>query len=79
MAPMVLVSRANNSIDIHFTELKTQWRHLTNVLNILMVVGGEIIRSALAQLSGGSLTPVTFSFGWVGYGISGLLTVAGDN
>ncbi|KAF8542594.1 hypothetical protein BDD12DRAFT_907889 [Trichophaea hybrida] len=36
-------------------------------------------KRALAQLSGGRLTPVAFSFGWVTYAISALLAAVGEN
>ncbi|KDQ18344.1 hypothetical protein BOTBODRAFT_79354, partial [Botryobasidium botryosum FD-172 SS1] len=48
---------------------------------ILMVVGGDIIQQALAQLSGSHgfpFTPVAFSFGWVSYTFSAILSATGN-
>ena len=55
-----------------------QWRNPTDVLSILLVVGGDVVQKALAQLSGGRLVPVAFSFGWVTYSLGALLSAVGD-
>lgn len=55
-----------------------QWRNPTDVLSILLIVGGDVIQKALAQLSGGRLVPVAFSFGWVSYSFGALMSAAGD-
>ena len=56
--------RANSS---HFSGsadmLRQQWTQPTDVISVLLLLGGEIVNKALAQLAGGILTPVTFSFG----------------
>ena len=44
-------------------EILAQWSKPTDVLTVLMIVGGDIVKSALAQLAGDSFTPVAFSFG----------------
>ncbi|KAL8854118.1 MAG: hypothetical protein Q9221_001040 [Calogaya cf. arnoldii] len=46
-----------------------------NVIPILLTLGGNIVHKALAQLSGGPLTPVPFSFGWL-CGVNILLLAA---
>lgn len=56
----------------------TQWRNPTDVLSVLLIIGGDIIQKALAQLSGGLLVPVAFSFGWVAYSFSTVMSVVGD-
>jgi hypothetical protein len=60
-----LQRRANNS---HFSEsadeFRQQWTQPTDVFSVLLLLGGEIVNKALAQLAGGVLTPVTFSFGF---------------
>jgi len=49
-------------------------------MSLLLILGGDVIQRALAQLAGGGLiTPVAFSFGWVTYSISALLAVVGEN
>jgi len=44
-------------------ELRTQWIHPSDVFSVLLLLGGDVISRALAQLAGGSVTPVAFSFG----------------
>lgn len=44
----------------------------------MLVMGGDVIQKALAQLSGGVFVPVAFSFGWVTYSVSALLSTVGD-
>lgn len=55
-----------------------QWRTPTDVLSVLLIIGGDIIQKALAQLSGGTIVPVAFSFGWVAYSFSTVMSVVGD-
>lgn len=55
-----------------------QWRNPNDVLSILLIVGGDVIQKALAQLSGGRFVPVAFSFGWVSYSFGALMSAAGD-
>ena len=51
-------------------ELGAQWRNPSDIFTVLLIIGGNVVQAAVAQLSGGRLTPVSFSFGWV---------VAGDS
>ena len=44
-------------------EFQKQWTQSVDVFSILLLLGGEIVNRALAQLSGGLLTPVSFFFG----------------
>jgi len=53
----------------------TQWARPKDVLTVLLIIGGDVIQRALAQLSGGYLTPVPFSFGWVAYSFNFMFTV----
>lgn len=46
-----------------FDELQLQWTHPSDVFSVLLLLGGDVISRALAQLAGGIVTPVTFSFG----------------
>jgi hypothetical protein len=41
----------------------TQWTHPKDVFSVLLILGGDVVGRALAQLAGGWLTPVAFSFG----------------
>ena len=48
--------------------LKNQWSNPSDIFTILLLIGGDVVRVAVAQLCVGPvpyLTPVTFSFGWV--------------
>jgi hypothetical protein len=58
--------------------MRAQWQSPGDLLSILMIIGGDIVQKALAQLSGGALVPVTFSFGWVAYAFGALMSAVGD-
>ncbi|OBT52509.1 hypothetical protein VE04_08527 [Pseudogymnoascus sp. 24MN13] len=70
-------------------DLRGQWGNPSDVLSLLLLIGGDIVQKAIAQLVGFTitpfgktrpigLTPVAFSFGWVAYGFSNLLSAVGD-
>lgn len=44
-------------------EFLTQWTQPGDVFSVLLILGGDVVARALAQLAGGWLTPVAFSFG----------------
>lgn len=47
-----------------------------------MIIGGDVVQVAIAQLCGGPVkifTPVVFSFGWVTYAVQAMLSAVGDN
>jgi hypothetical protein len=44
-------------------EFRYQWVRPGDVFSVLLILGGDVIARALAQLAGGAFTPVTFSFG----------------
>ncbi|KAJ6594583.1 hypothetical protein B0H19DRAFT_850245, partial [Mycena capillaripes] len=57
---------------------KSQWQNPTDILTILMIIGGDVVQSALAQLVGYPvLTPVALSFGCVAYSFSAILSAVG--
>ncbi|KAN0069078.1 hypothetical protein V8E54_012707 [Elaphomyces granulatus] len=60
-------------------EFSDQWIHPGDVFSVLLILGGDVISRALAQLTGGFLTPVAFSFGWVAYSVSALVSTVGEN
>lgn len=63
-------------------ELRIQWSAPPDVLSILLLLGGDVVQASLAQLTGSSpllFTPAVFSFGWVSYAVSALLSAVGDN
>ena len=48
--------------------LRDQWHNPSDIFTILLIIGGEVVQIAIAQLCAGPvsfLAPVTFSFGWV--------------
>jgi len=60
-------------------QLSAQWTNPNDVLSLLLIIGGDIVQTALAQTTaGGWITPVCFSFGWVAYSFSTLVRVLGD-
>lgn len=72
-----LLSRSyDGSVDFQFSQ---QWSNPSDILSILLLVGGDVIQRAIAQQSGHLLpTPVVFSFGWVAYAFTALLSVFGE-
>ncbi|KAM0445169.1 hypothetical protein ACHAPV_009486 [Trichoderma viride] len=71
------------------TQLAIQWQNPSNILLLLFIIGGGVVQHAIAQLFGVYvqpsrnwprlyLTPVAFSFGWVGYAFKSLASVLGD-
>ena len=61
------------------SEVRAQWTNPSNIIDFLLLVGGDIVAAALAQLSGSNwLTPVPFSFGWVAYSFSALVSAFGE-
>ncbi|KAF6221060.1 hypothetical protein HO133_002741 [Letharia lupina] len=58
--------------------LREQFKNPAEILGILLLIGGDTIRKAIAQLAGPNVAPVAFSFGWVAYSFGALLSVWGD-
>ena len=70
-------------------QLQNQWANPSDILSLLLLIGGDIVQKAIAQLVGHevrvpgsstrlSVTPVAFSFGWVAYSFSNILTAFGE-
>ncbi|KAF2147702.1 hypothetical protein K461DRAFT_248571 [Myriangium duriaei CBS 260.36] len=62
--------------------VRGQWRNPSDIFTILLIIGGDIVQTAIAQLCAGPhryITPVSFSFGWVSYAISTIRSVMGEN
>ncbi|KAF4244371.1 hypothetical protein CNMCM8980_010243 [Aspergillus fumigatiaffinis] len=60
-------------------KFRTQWVTPSDVFTILLILGGDVVGRALAQLAGSGLAPVAFSFGWVAYSIRALVSAVGEN
>lgn len=58
---------------------QSQWTNPKDVFSVLLLLGGDVVNRALAQLAGTCLTPVAFSFGWVAYAVSALVSSVGEN
>ncbi|KAJ5348598.1 uncharacterized protein N7506_001851 [Penicillium brevicompactum] len=61
------------------SSFRAQWVNPSDLFSILLIIGGDVIRLALAAVTGGHITPVTFSFGWVSDAISALLTAQSED
>jgi hypothetical protein len=73
-----LLGARDIGIDVPSTvsdSLAAQWRNPNGVLSILLLLGPDIVQKAIAQLTGRVVTPVAFSFGWVAYAASSILSV----
>jgi hypothetical protein len=57
--------------------LAAQWRNPNDILSVLLLVGPDVVKRAIAQLAGRAITPVAFSFGWVAYAPTALLSSFG--
>ncbi|KAH9988520.1 hypothetical protein F4779DRAFT_632271 [Xylariaceae sp. FL0662B] len=60
-------------------EFRDQWVTPGDVFSVLLILGGDVVGRALAQIAGSGFTPVSFSFGWVAYSIMALVSAVGEN
>ncbi|OJD36806.1 uncharacterized protein BKCO1_900050 [Diplodia corticola] len=58
--------------------LARQWQNPSDLSSVLMIIGGDIVQKAVAQLRGRHIAPVAFSFGFVSYSFTSLLSAIGD-
>lgn len=79
MAPPLFSRNPNFDPSIATDQLTNQWVLPGDVFSVLLILGGDVVGRALAQLAGSGLTPVAFSFGWVSYSISALVSSFGEN
>ncbi|RYO80420.1 hypothetical protein DL766_007818 [Monosporascus sp. MC13-8B] len=62
--------------------LAAQWTEPGDIFSVLLILGGDVIQLACAAMAGGPgllPTPVAFSFGWVAYAMSAVLSAIGEN
>ena len=85
MAPLFLIGalKAFQAPEVKpreaFPGVKQQWQNPNDLFSVLLIVGGDIIQRAIAQLcSPYYFTPVAFSFGWVSYAVSAITSAIGD-
>lgn len=71
---------SNTTLHGPFPAIKSQWQTPGDIFSVLLIIGGDIIQRAIAQLSGGpfNFTPVAFSFGWVAYSVGAVLSAIGN-
>ncbi|PBK87257.1 hypothetical protein ARMGADRAFT_1016762 [Armillaria gallica] len=58
--------------------IRGTWQNPSDTLSVLLIIGGDVVLKALAQLAGRPFTPIAFSFGWVSYSFNTLMNVLGD-
>lgn len=70
-------------------QLQAQWTNPGDILSLLLLIGGDIVQKAIAQLVGHrirvpgarhlaiSVAPVAFSFGWAAYSFTNLIAAVG--
>lgn len=63
--PPVLVDLMRRNFDPGYPsrEFWAQWKNPGDVFSVLLILGGDVVARALAQLVGSGITPVAFSFG----------------
>ncbi|KAF3931957.1 hypothetical protein ABW20_dc0101834 [Dactylellina cionopaga] len=65
MPPLLtwLVRRVSFNPEVAPSEFASQWRNPGDVFSVLLILGGDVVGRAIAQLAGAGITPVAFSFG----------------
>lgn len=70
--------------------LASQWANPGDILSLLLIVGGDVVQKAVAQLTAITsppflpngrrlcFTPIAFSFGWVAFAFSTLMSALGE-
>lgn len=57
------MSRANFDPGTPSRDFSNQWTNPGDVFSILLILGGDVILRAIAQLAGSWVVPIAFSFG----------------
>jgi hypothetical protein len=60
---LMIFRRASFDPGLPSDEFSEQWTHPGDVFSVLLILGGDVVGRALAQVAGAGFTPVTFSFG----------------
>ena len=79
LEPAIGIRAIGNASEVN-SKAKSQWQNPSDILSLLLLIGGDVIQHAIAQLAGDDSlpTPVVFSFGWVAYSFTSLLSAFGD-
>ncbi|KAL4784438.1 hypothetical protein BJX76DRAFT_347796 [Aspergillus varians] len=75
--PPALLGRSFNP-GLTSSDISGQLRNPSDIFSVLLILGGDVVCRAIAQLAGTGITPISFSFGWVAYIVAALLTAIGD-
>ncbi|KAK8124176.1 hypothetical protein PG999_004094 [Apiospora kogelbergensis] len=81
MAPLSMISLLARQQSEVSSQIRAQWAEPSDIMSLLMLVGADVVKGALAQQTGGSdwlPPPVVFSFGWVSYSFSAILAAIGN-
>lgn len=68
MAPflsMLLPRGATFDPSVPVEEFRAQWVTPADVFSVLLILGGDVVARAIAQLAGSGIAPVAFSFGMI--------------
>ncbi|KAI1378431.1 hypothetical protein F4677DRAFT_443646 [Hypoxylon crocopeplum] len=79
MPPLLPFIRRAFDASLPSEEFATQAKNPTDVFSVLLILGGDVVARALGQLVGSRLTPVAFSFGWVAYAVTAVVSAVGEN
>jgi len=63
------------------SEERAQWQNPSDVLTVMLLIGGEVVQAALAQITAPCshpFAPISFSFGWVTYSFNTLVSAIGE-
>lgn len=64
MAPfLAAVARRVSAMSTTAGELRHQWTQPGDVFSVLLILGGDVVARALAQVAGSRSSTVAFSFG----------------
>ncbi|KAL6164520.1 hypothetical protein ACJQWK_09252 [Exserohilum turcicum] len=77
--PAHLFIRRVLAFEIPSHEFSEQWKNPSDVFSVLLILGGDVVARALAQLAGSGIAPVAFSFGWVAYAVTAVVSAIGEN
>lgn len=55
-----------------------QMKNPSEVFSVVLIIGGDIVQKAIAQVAGRHVTFIAFSFGWVAYAFNALMSAFGD-
>jgi hypothetical protein len=70
--------RDQPSVDPTPSMFRQQVKNPSETFSLLLIIGGEVVQKAIAQGAGLRINLVCFSFGWVAYAFSAMLSAFGD-